>query len=111
MSKGTFNPGALNTPSTVYTNTSTKQAIYQVYIDCTEMVSTEILKIQLRTDTTLTTKIYLEDLVTKDGFMGNEAVVVSYPVLLDADETYSVVLTQTAGTLRDYFWSVNVVEQ
>lgn len=106
--KGTFTPIALNTPATVYTNTETAPAAYQVFIDCSAILAGDILKVIIRSNTTAAMKTIMTDYITVDT-LGEDDTGVSYPLLMDEDDTFELILNHTLGTVKSYPWSVNKV--
>lgn len=106
--KGTFS-AVIATPSTIYTNANNSISAYQFYVDCNALLSGDTLKVVIKTDTTNTIRQSVTDYITIDN-LGEDKVAIAFPLLLDANDTYSVVLEQTTGTGRTFPWSVNVVE-
>lgn len=107
--KGTFAPTTLNDPETIFTNASTKKAMYQFYVNGDELQSGDILEVTITTDTTSTSEIVITDTITIDT-IGSAPIALSYPIAQEEDDTYAVTLNQTDGTLRSFDWSVVMVE-
>lgn len=106
--KGIFN-AVIATPSDVFSDANINVAAYQFYVDCTNMLLGDTLKIEIKTDTTNAIRQTITDYVTIAD-LTDDKVALSFPLLMDSNDTYTVTLTQTTGTGRSFPWSVNVVE-
>lgn len=106
--KGTFT-AVLNTPSTVYANTSSKKSVYAFYIDGSNMISGDTLKVIINTDCTGVERTVLTDYVSVQT-LNEDKVALSFPLLIEANDTYSIILEQTTGIAKTYGWCVSTIE-
>jgi len=109
--KGTYLATSIPDLEQIYTNTSTKYSITQVFLDCSLLQTGDELEITIITDTTGSSKVLLSEILTIDNLGDNQELVVNYPIILEPDDTYTVTLNQIAGTARNIPWSVNAIEK